>query len=76
MRVAPLTWLIVTTVADPKGEELVLLGRATYDGPADLLTVTTREGQREEAPLHRRDPQAFAKTLLQSLFNRTKESDQ
>lgn len=41
MKRVPLTWLVVDTVPGSDGGHRVLLGRASYDGDADLLTVTS-----------------------------------
>lgn len=71
MKVTPLTWLIITTVADAKGDELVLLGRASYDGPADLLTVTTltpTSRPTESTQGAGSDLQALAKILLREMY--------
>lgn len=37
----PFTWLVVDTAPDRNGRPTVLLGRASYDADADLLTVTS-----------------------------------
>lgn len=63
----PLTWLVIATVDDANGLPVVLLGRASYDGDADLLTVTTiGQNQRhaESTQGGRMDLQALARMLL------------
>lgn len=67
----PLSWLIVTTVLNPVGEVSVLLGRASYDGPADLLTVTTltpTSRPTESTQGGGSDLQALAKALLREMY--------
>ncbi|PPE70935.1 hypothetical protein C1702_05230 [Caldimonas thermodepolymerans] len=62
---------MVTTMPDAQGVETVLLGKATYDDEADLLTVSTLATPKR---LHQTtqgghgDLQALAKHLLRSLI--------
>lgn len=41
MKRTPMTWLVVDVAKDHAGRPVALLGRASYDGDADLLTVTS-----------------------------------
>lgn len=66
----PFTWLVVDTVPDHQGCDTILLGRASYDGEGDLLTVTTlgpTERAAETAQVKGQPMQALAKLLLREL---------
>lgn len=67
MKRIPLTWLVVATVDDANGLPVVLLGRASFDGEADILSVTSiGQNQRhaESTQGGRMDLQALARMLL------------
>lgn len=67
----PLSWLVVTTVAAPDGGERALFGRASYDGQADLLTITTLTPTSRPKEITQgggSDLQALAKTLLREMY--------
>lgn len=65
------TWLVVTTLPNARSQELVLLGKATYDEEGDLLTVTTltpTKALRETTQGGQGNLQALAKQLLRELI--------
>lgn len=65
------TWLVVATRPDAQGQLTALLGKASYDAQADLLTVSTLPPAKR---LHvttqggHGDLQALAKHLLRTLI--------
>lgn len=69
----PLTWLVIDCLPDQPtllGAPLAIFGRASYDGDADLLTVTTLlPGKRgkEVTQVGRYPMQDLARTLLREL---------
>ncbi|QDF96791.1 hypothetical protein CJ010_09745 [Azoarcus sp. DD4] len=72
----PLTWLVVALLPDHPtllGAPLVIFGRASYDGDADLLTVTTilpTSREKEVTQGAGSDLQCLAKTLLREMHKR------
>lgn len=73
---APLTWLVVDLLPNHPtllGAPLVIFGRASYDGDADLLTVTTilrASREKEVTQGDGSDLQCLAKTLLREMHRR------
>lgn len=70
----PLTWLVITTVADTNGREVALFGRAVFECPADTIVVTTPNGGREATHVGGLNAYLLAKSLVRELFR--KEQDQ
>lgn len=69
----PMTWLVIDCLLDHPtllGAPLAIFGRASYDGDADLLTVSTLPpAKRLHATTHGGygDLQSLAKTLLREM---------
>lgn len=69
----PLTWLVIDYLPDHPtllGAPLAIFGRASYDGDADLLTVSTilaTSRPKEVTHVGKHPMQELAKTLLRKM---------
>jgi hypothetical protein len=69
----PVTWLASTSAPNAAGQEILLLGKATFDQESDLLTV--RPFGKPDAPeittqVGGHPLEALAKSLLRELFRK------